>query len=294
MFENLKSDKFISKIINLYEQIDEAILFHNKSQNILRQFSEIKLLFKIFELNLLDNNFLLKKWLDFEIPHLNIYQDGKIELKYHFFSPCSSGINDNAAYLIHHHGNNTLSSYVFIGSGYNTLHFRKKIINNNDGSFNLVVDKLVFHKKGNVNIVPSWVPHLVSNVESITATIVLWSQDKEKSYIKNEINEIRTSFFYENGKFIGIDENEFVCKTKKIPDFKIESEKHIILICYLMQQLGYSNYNFLEKIVSNIDTPKIWVKYLNFLINGTKIQVPIFNMKINTLNKEIELNKIIQ
>lgn len=284
----------VSKIINLYEEMDEAILFHNKSHNILKQFSDINLLFQTFEQNLLDNNFLLKKWFDFEIPHLNIYQDGKINLKYHFFSPCSSGMNENAAYLIHHHGENTLSSFVFIGSGYNTIHFNEKIINNNDGSFNLVVEKLIFHNKGNVNVVPSWVPHLVSNVESITATVVLWSKDKENSSNKYGTNEIRTSYFYENGKFFGLDEYEFLIKTKKNPDFKIESEKHIQLISYLMQQLGYSNFNFLKKIVYNIETPKIWLKYLNYLINGTKIKVPIFNMKINTLNKEIELKKIMQ
>ena len=51
----------VSKIINLYEEMDEAILFHNKSHNILKQFSDINLLFQTFEQNLLDNNFLLKK-----------------------------------------------------------------------------------------------------------------------------------------------------------------------------------------------------------------------------------------
>ena len=53
-----------------------------------------------------------------------------------------------------------------------------------------------------------------------------------------------------------------------------------------------SNNIFLKKIINNSNTPKSWVKYLKLLFLEKNIEPPIFNMKINTLNKEILLKKI--
>ena len=215
-----------------------------------------------------------------------------IDLKYHVFSPCCSEKKENAAYLIHHHGNYILSSFVFFGSGYKSIHFDKEILKNQDGTFNLKVDKIISHINGNINIVPSWVPHLVSNVESTTATIVLWSEDKKSKTFNNATNEIRMNYFYENGRYYGVNEQEFLFEISKISDFEIESEKHIQAICNLMQQIGYSNNIFLKKIINNSNTPKSWVKYLKLLFLEKNIGPPIFNMKINTLNKEIRIENI--
>lgn len=291
MFDNLISEPLVSNIIKLSKKIDDGNLFHIESIDTMKSMIKLEFISKVFEANLMDENFLLKKWADYEIPHLVIYQDNIIDIKYHIFSPCSSGKKENASYLIHHHGNNILSSFVFYGSGYKSIHFDKEILKNQDGTFNLKVDKIISHLNGNINIVPSWVPHLVSNVESTTATIVLWSEDKESETYSNTANEIRRSYYYENGKFIGINEQEFIIEISKISDFEIESEKHIQAICYLMQQMDYVNNVFLKKIVNNVDTPKSWVKYLNLLILEENIEAPIFNMKINTLNKEIQLDK---
>jgi len=291
MFDNLISEPLVSNIIKLSKKIDDGNLFHNESIDTMKSMIKLEFISKVFEANLMAENFLLKKWADYEIPHLVIYQDIIIDIKYHIFSPCSSGKKENASYLIHHHGNNILSSFVFYGSGYKSIHFDKEILKNQDGTFNLKVDKIISHLNGNINIVPSWVPHLVSNVESTTATIVLWSEDKESETYSNTANEVRRSYYYENEKFIGINEQEFIIEISKISDFEIESEKHIQAICYLMQQMGYVNNVFLKKIVNNVDTPKSWVKYLNLLILEENIEAPIFNMKINTLNMEIQFDK---
>jgi hypothetical protein len=291
MFDNLISEPLVSYIIKLSKQIDDGNLFHNESINTMKYMTKLEFISKVFEANIMDENFLLKKWADYEIPHLLIYQDNIIDLKYHIFSPCSSGKKENASYLIHHHGNNILSSFVFFGSGYKSIHFDKEILKNQDGTFYLKVDKIISHMNGNVNIVPSWVPHLVSNVESTTATIVLWSEDKIPETFIRLTNEIRMNYFFEKGKFYGINEDEFIYEIKKISNFEIESEKHIQAICYFMQQMCYSDNVFLNKIINNRITPKSWVKYLKLLLEKN-IEAPLFNMKINTLNKEILLNKI--
>jgi hypothetical protein len=291
MFDNLISEPLVSYIIKLSNQIDESILFHRESYESMRFMSKLEFISKVFEANLMEEKFLLKKWADYEIPHLIIYQDNNIDLKFHIFSPCSSGKKENASYLIHHHGNNILSSFVFFGSGYKSIHFDKEILKNQDGTFNLKVNKIISHLNGNINIVPSWVPHLVSNVESTTATIVLWSEDKKSNQYSSAINEIRMSYFYENGKYFGINEQEFIIEVNKISEFENDSEKHIQSICYLMQKLGYVNNVLLKKIINNSNTPKSWVKYLKLLFLEKNIEAPIFNMKINTLNKEIRIGK---
>lgn len=291
MFEYLISEPLVANIINLSKQIDESILFHQKSHDSLKCMGDLDFISKVFEANLMNENFITKKWADYEIPHLVIYQDYCIDMKYHIFSPCSSGNNENASYLIHHHGNNTLSSFVFFGSGYKSIHFDKEILKSRDGSFNLKVNRTISHINGNIIIVPKWVPHLVSNVKTTTATVVLWSQDEKNEAYSNMTDEIRMSYFYENGRFFGINEKEFISKINNMLGFEIESEKHIQAICYLMQQKGYANNVFLKKIVNNVDTPKSWVKYLNLLILEENIGAPIFNMKINTLNKEILIKK---
>jgi hypothetical protein len=291
MFDNLISEPLVSNIIKLSKKIDDSNLFHNESIDNMKSMIKLEFISKVFEANLIDENFLLKKWADYEIPHLLIYQDNIIDLKYHIFSPCSSGKKENASYLIHHHGNNILSSLVFYGSGYKSIHFDKEIFKNQDSTFNLKVDKIISHINGNINIVPSWVPHLVSNVKSTTATIVLWSEEKESGTFNNEINEIRMSYYYENGKFYGINEQQFIIEIKKNSDFEIESKKHIQAICYLMQQMGYKNNPFLIEIVNNANTPKTWANYLKLLITDKNIDPPYFNMKTNTLNKEMQLDK---
>lgn len=291
MFDNLISEPLVSNIIELSKKIDNSYLFHNESYATIKFMSDLEFISKVFEANLIEDDFLLKKWADYEIPHLKIYQDNIIDLKYHIFSPCSSGKKENGSYLIHHHGNNILSSFVFFGSGYRSIHFEKKIFKNQDDTFNLKVDKIISHMNGNFNIVPSWVPHLVSNVESTSATIVLWSVDNVPVTLSSSTNEIRMNYFFEKGKFYGINEEEFIYEIKKISDFEIESEKHIQAICYFMQQMCYSNNVFLNNIINNHITPKSWVKYLKLLLEKN-IQAPIFNMKINTLNKEILLKKI--
>jgi hypothetical protein len=287
MFVSLVSEQLVSNIINLSKQIDDSYLFHKESFNTMKCMTNLEFISKVFESNLMTEEFLLKKWADYEIPHLTIYQDINIDLKYHVFSPCCSGKKDNASYLIHHHGNNILSSFVFFGSGYKSIHFDKEILKNQDGTFSLKVDKTISHIKGNINIVPSFVPHFVSNVKSTTATIVLWTEYKETEIYSSSINENRISYFYENGKFYGINEQEFLIEIKKNSDFQIESEKHIQAICYFIQQLGYLNKIFLIKIINSKDTPESWVKYLKLILTEKKIEAPVFNMKINTLGREI-------
>jgi hypothetical protein len=289
MFDNLISEPLVSNLIKLSKQIDDGYLFHKQSFDTMKCMSKFEFISKVFESNLMNEEFLLKKWSDYEIPHLTIYQDNNIDLKYHIFSPCSSEKKENAAYLIHHHGNYILSSFVFFGSGYKSIHFKKKILKNQDDTFSLKVDKTISHIKGNINIVPSFVPHFVSNVRSTTSTIVLWTEDKESEFYRNEINENRISYFYENGKFYGINEQEFLIEIKKNSDFQIESEKHIQAICFLIQQLGYLNKIFLNKIINNSDTPESWVKYLKLILLEKNIESPVFNMKINTLGKEIRI-----
>ena len=81
MFDNLISEPLVSNIIKLSKQIEDGHLFHNESIDTMKSMIKLEFISKVFEANLMDENFLLKKWADYEIPHLLIYQDNITDLK---------------------------------------------------------------------------------------------------------------------------------------------------------------------------------------------------------------------
>ncbi len=284
----LKSHKIISKIITLFNESKESKDFHKKSGKLLSHLSEPFFIFKVFEINLLNESFLFKKWKTTEIPKLSIYEDENISIDIHFFSPSKNSSPNEAAYLIHHHQNYILSSYVHYGRGYHTLEFEKDIKKNSSSNFHLRIDKDFFHRNGNLNMLDSFKPHVVFNVEDFTSTIVLWSQNKNIE--PSKINDIRTNYYLKNGTYFKINEIEFNEVVSNYNDFEFDSENHIQSICYFLQNLNYRNKKFIRKILSLSNVPFNWKKNLEQLIYNKHIKMPLINNSINNLKNKINLN----
>lgn len=282
----LKNNNLISKIIQLFNKSEDSLGFHKDSRFILKEMGTLDFVSEVFEANLLNTLFLKRKWTSFDIPHLTIYADDHIDLKYHIFLPPESGNTEKASYLIHHHMQYILSSYVFFGEGYHTIQFNKEITKNSDRTFNMNISKDFFHAKSEINTLDSWCPHVIFNVSTTTATLVLWS--KENASLINENK--RGNYFPNNGNFNRINEDEFVHEVKKCYDES--SEVHVQAICYFMQEIGYKNYSFIKKILQSKDLPEIWEKWLSFLVSEELINQPYLNEEINVLKKDISISKI--
>jgi hypothetical protein len=281
---NLDLNEKINDIINGQEN---EILIHKKISSLFSEISSNKFIHEVFENNLNQIDFITKKWKSNEIPQLKIIENEKTSLYYHFFLPELTLNDKNAAYLIHHHGNNVLSSYIFFGPGYQTIEFDKKIIKKIDNSYKLKINKDYFHKNGSSYILDSYTPHLVFNVLKPTASIVLWS-----SVNSNKQDDLRLNYTFENGKFLGIKETVFLKKIKKSSTYEENSEMQIHSICYFMQQIGYKNNLYINKILTNDNITFFWKKWLTKMINNERIEFPFYNYKINTLENDINIKFI--
>lgn len=287
MFTELKNEPLIKKIILLYQKYGDSITFHKKCSSIIKSFNNIKFLKKVFEINLLNNSFINKQWSSCDIPYLNIYEDGNITIKYHIFSPVENNCSNSSAYLIHHHGNFVLSSYIMYGPGYHTIEFEKKIIQNNN-NYILNPVKSFHHSNNRTYILDSSTPHLVFNVSKTTASVVIWSKniDCQERHCEDGIS--RTSYFKKTGIYYGVSEMDFLNKILENIFYENDSEKHIQSICYFMQEMGYKTNLFLSTIMSN-NIPQKWLKWLRKIDLNIKIQPSVFRKNLNTLGNEMKI-----
>ena len=284
----LRDNTLISKIIQLSNELEDSLIFHKKSQYILKKMGKLDFVSEVFESNLLDNLFLKRKWTSFDIPHLSVYTNDDIDLKYHIFLPPKSKNTEMASYLIHHHMDHILSSYVFFGEGYHTIQFNKEITTNSDGTFNMRISKDFFHANSEINILDSWSPHIIFNVPKTTTTLVLWSKSNNSDMGINK----RENYYPDKGNFMKISDEEFVIEAKKEDDYDENSDNHIQAICYFMQEIGYKNTSFLKRIIQSSDLPVTWKKWLSLLLSDNVIQAPYFDDEINILKKQISIADI--
>ena len=287
MFSNIYSSDTINKLLSIKKDVGTNINFHKKAHKILPELGSIKFISKVFEQNLKHHSFLNKQWTSCEIPQLTVYEDDEITIRYHFFLPVNNLNNDNAAYLIHHHGDNILSSHIFYGPGYQTIEFKKGILHLSDKSYKLKISKDFFHANGATNLLEDYTPHLVFNVSKPTGSIALWSNSDI-----NTSEKLRLNYTLKKGKFYGFTDSQFITEVKKDSRFEDNSEKHVQAICYFMQQLGYDNKPFINSVLSETKLNNFWQKWLTKLKNEELIEFPNFENLINTLGKKISIYDI--
>lgn len=278
--------KLLSELIQLHQECDRLV-FHDKSEGLLRSIGTIKVLSEVFEANLLNDQFIRRKWSSFDIPHLPIYSDTFIDLKYHMFMPARSKKMDVVSYLIHDHMDYILSSYVLMGGGYRSFEFEKDYRESSGDT--LTISKEFYHGKNSFYVLDSWRPHVICKVVSPTATLVLWS----KGNSKNDNDKTRKIYYPKGGRLICISEEKFIDLVKNNVGFEDNSEQHIQAICFFMQELGYQNTEFLKDLIYKNDLPVRWKTWLSYLYSGKKIDCPYFNYEINTLQQEITITEII-
>ena len=287
MLNNIYNTSLIQRILLIKEELGTGLDFHKKTHKLLPEFSSLKCISKVVEQNLNDSLFLDKKWNSFEIPHLTIYEDKNITIRYHLFFPVQTLNNHNAAYLIHHHGNNILSSCILDGPGYQTIEFEKEILMLSDNSFKLKIAKDFFHSNGSINLLEGWIPHLIFNVLKPTVSIALWTSSESSSD-----EQLRLNYTLKKERFYSISDDDFCEEASKDIRFEFDSERHIQAICYFIQQLGYCNRSFLSETLSKVKSNELWSKWLIKLENSEPIELPYFVDRINTMGKKLSIEEI--
>ena len=294
MYTDLSSNVLIKQLLELYNEFGGGSVFHKKSHFLMEKMTSQTFISYVIFQNLSDTHFLNKKWLSTEIPQLTIYEDNYITLKYHIFLPDYCNNVDAASYLIHDHGDYNLSSCIVYGDGYNTIEFDKNIQKKPCGNYDLKINKDFLHSPKCVNLLESQTPHVIFNVASMTSSIVLWTKNTNKS---NELaidfkKKPRLNYILRNGFFSAITDSEFSVKVNNDENFDDNSETHIQALCYFAQQVSDVNQIQISKLLSNKAVPHLWNKWLSFLLNKTKITIPLIDNKINTLGNTITILQI--
>lgn len=281
----LKNDPEIVCIRKLNHRLGNTLNFNNEASLLLDRLSKRNFIIKVFENNLIDEDFMSRHWKPYELPRISIYEDENFSLFYHFFLPVKNFSEDTASHLIHDHNNYILSSYIFYGGGYKTIEFDRINYLEHQNN-NLAVNKYLNHSYKNTYTLDSYTPHVIFNVKGFTASVVLWSNEKESTSSKSRIN-----YFVKENKIIGYSDSEFISKIEMIDK---DSDIHIQSFCYFLQKFNYKNDLLLKNIIESKSLDSKWKKWLDFLLNRNTIKEPIFQSNINTFNSVIKKDMIIK
>ena len=216
--------------------------------------------------------------------------EGDVIIAINLFPPIYDKAKDITVDNIHHHGWRLLTTGVISGNGYESINFKRKSHEDIDGDkVKIKIDKIFKHTKGYSQFIDSEQAHVVFHPETTTATLAVWSADRDlinqkfKNAIKNFPKAIKfTSNIIHQmklDKIFGLNKKNkvhYIPKNKEIifdPNLPKKNDGTIIEItkCILqfLQQIGFNDYSFLKGLEKKI-SPECQFIY-DKLISGEPI-----------------------
>ena len=317
----MKNDT-IDQIINLSDQIQDRRELHKLVGPLLEKMgNDPEFWTQLFEENLRDYKHLNREWSEFNIPFFYVFENNDFFIKVHIFPSLESKKTNILCSAIHHHNNYLLTSYAAHGSGYETFLFDyNPTTDPTTKSAKLKITKQFYQRDQRIHMVDSWQPHAVINPTSFSATLVFWTPDEKRSTDKLRSNKILKAFnipirkliylfklenkygiaaketyqwYPNNGKFIGVLEEEFFAPTKAKTG-KVVDEYSAQTLFYFMQEKGYRNIRFLENFLKDTNVPDYYKPFAKKLINNESIPETYAKPEINVPNKFILKEEIIE
>lgn len=216
--------------------------------------------------------------------------EGDVIIAINLFPPIRDKAEDITVDNIHHHGWRLLTTGILVGNGYETINFIKKSHENIEGNkIKLKIDRIFRHTHDSVQFLDSDQAHVVFHPETTTATLAIWSADRDlvnqkfKNAIKNYPKTIKlaSNVIHKIGlnKILGLNEKKnvhFVPVNNQIitdpnPPKSHDGNKIEITNCWLkfLQQVNFNDFSFLKKIEKTIPTESKII--YNKLIKGEPI-----------------------
>ena len=211
--------------------------------------------------------------------------EGDVIIAINLFPPILDKAKDITIDNIHHHGWRLLTTGVITGNGYETINFiRKSHESIKDNQVKIKIDKVFKHTQGNAKFVDSEQAHVVFHPQTTTATLAIWSADRDlinqkfKNTIKNYPKTIKftSDIIHKIGldKILRLNKKNnvhFVPKDKKIiidpyePKTKDGNTNEIIRCIFrFFQQINFDDYSLLNKIKETIpvESHSIYDKFI--------------------------------
>jgi hypothetical protein len=201
--------------------------------------------------------------------------EGDVIIAINLFPPIYDKTKDITVDNIHHHGWRLLTTGVISGNGYESINFKRKSHEDIEaGKVKIKIDKIFKHDNSCCQFIDSEQPHVVFHPETTTATLAIWSADRDlinqkfKNVIKNFPKTIKfTSNIIHQiklDKIFGLNKKNnvhYIPKNKEIifdpnPPKKNDGNTIEITNCILkfLQQVGFNDYSFLKKLQKTIPT----------------------------------------
>ena len=160
---SLVTNEYIKKISDLNLKYGSGITFHKKASKYLSKFSDKDFIVKVFKEKL---NEIKNSESNNLFPNFEFFNNTHFSLRFNFFLRNESLESNEGIYLIHHHGNNILTTKMIFGQGYKSINFKKS-------KNNLEIQKRINHKLNNSYTIKEYTPHLVFNVSDFSVSINL-------------------------------------------------------------------------------------------------------------------------
>lgn len=266
MKQNL--DSYIQAITSLFKKNQPRVAHALAKDLFLAMAKDKRILFEIVTRNLLSKDFFLKKRIN-PVIAFNIIDNPYITIVAHFWLPLPDRRTDITHQSIHHHGRLLLTSVAPYGPGYNSFIFKKGFsINPDTEETNIQVDKEYHNPLYNLEFIDTYTPHVVFYPNELSVTYAAWTYDK-----RSTLDKIRKNPFLQKNKqflirmlnyFKGLntvvntieyldfypDKNKILGMKERVMYPVGSNENFIQNVFYILQQIGYSDFEELKKILA--------------------------------------------
>lgn len=270
MLTKLKQN--ILRLEEIFESSSDPLYFHNKSLELLNIFSEREVITEIF-ITYFDQ--IVNNHSNSFMPTLTFFDNEKFQIRYNFFLKNEMLNVKQGSHLIHHHGNNILTSKLIHGEGYDSVIFNSS---RDEKLVLLLPQEKISIKEKNPYTIKPFIYHLIFNVKKFSVTCNLWSKKD------SEINdENRISYMFKDGVYHPVNEEDFLLRYSFVP------EKYILLKCFLF---WFKECNIdVDKLCRNNNTINNYLNDLN-LRSINYLDEPKINSLDPTMGNIINYNDL--
>jgi len=242
---------------------------HALSEDLLLEMAKDKrILLEIINRNIKSTGFFLQKRIN-PVIAMTIVDNPFITLIAHFWMPLPDRSTNITHQSIHHHGRLLLTSVAPYGPGYESIIFKQGFKIDLQTEFvSIEIDKEYKNPLYNIEYIETNTPHVVFYPKELSVTYALWTYDqrsildkiRKNSFLQKNKDHILQFLNYIKGirpKINTIEYFDFFPFNSKMAAIKDRvlypvgsNENHVHNVFYILQQVGYSDYEGLKKTLA--------------------------------------------
>lgn len=266
---NKRLDYYITSLTQLFKN-NQPRIAHARSKALLLEMAKDKtILLEIIDRNIKCESFFLQERIN-PVIAMTIIDNTFMTLIAHFWLPLPNRATNITHQSIHHHGTLLLTSAAPYGPGYESIIFKPEFtIDPQTESVSIEIEKEYENPLYNIEYIETNTPHVVFYPKELSVTYALWTYEKrsilntlrKNKFLQKNKNWILRSLNYIKGAGATINVIEYfdfypcngqITAMKDRVNYPVASNENFIHnIFYILQQVGYADFEGLKKIFTN-------------------------------------------